>query len=260
MGTVWWLGVVQGLTEFLPVSSSGHLMVLRALWGWGPPGLVWEAWLHGGTLIAVIAGYRREIGEMLQGLVHGRRRDWAEVERIAVATLPALLVGGGLSAQLSALSLPGAVVGGWLATTVLIWATPGAGGRSGRIADLTWPATLIIGGFQALALWPGLSRSGSTLFAGRRAGLSPAEAARLSFWMAIPTVLGAILLTLIEDPLGFGRISGIWLLGLIVAAVSGIFAIKWVRKLLASPRGYHGFGWYTLTCALILGLALPVGR
>ncbi len=259
MGTVCWLGVVQGLTEFLPVSSSGHLIFLRALWGGGPPGLVLEAWLHGGTLIAVVAGYRRELGKLLRGLVHRRRHDWAEAERIAVATIPALLVGGGLSAQLGALALPWVVVAGWLTTTVLIWATP-AEGRSGRITDLTWTATVIIGCFQALALWPGLSRSGSTLFAARRAGLSAEEAARLSFLMAVPTVLGAIVLSLTEDPLGFGRISGIWVLGLIAAAVSGIFAIKWVQKLLASRRGYHGFGWYTLLCALVAGLVFSVGR
>jgi undecaprenyl-diphosphatase len=257
MGQVWWLGLIQGLTEFLPVSSSGHLIILKHGFGVPVGGLILESWLHGGTLLAVFIAYRRDLKALVIGLGQRRPHALKELARIVIATIPAVVVGLILAEWLGSVVGDLAVVVGWLATTLVIWNTPKAqAAHTGRlIVDLHWREALWIGLAQAAALWPGLSRSGSTIFAGRRLGLSPAEAARLSFWMAIPTVTGAIMLTLIQDPQGLARVSLSWLIGLILAAISGLFAIKWIQRLLARPEGYQWFGWYTLGagCAVLIG-------
>lgn len=256
MGRVWLLGLVQGLTEFLPISSSGHLIILKSWLGLASAGLVLESWLHGGTLIAIVVAYRRSIVRTLGGLVRGNEDDRKVMVRVVIATIPAALVGFGLRTFIQGLDLPLVIAGGWLMTTLVVWATPkpDAGSDWRAIHDLSWGEALGIGAAQAFALWPGLSRSGATICAARRARLAPEEAARLSFWMAIPTIVGAIALTLSTNPQGFHQISLSWLIGLIVAAASGLFAIKWIRLVLARPSGYHGFGWYTLAAALTVTL------
>lgn len=241
------LGVVQGLTEFLPVSSSGHLLLLGP-WLGARDGVALAVWLHGGTLVAVVWGYRRDLGRFLRDLIPGRGEARREGLLILVATLPAVGAGLLLDPIVSRVVSPIWVAAGWLATTLLIWRTPPGEAGSQRIADIGLGAAVGVGIFQAFALWPGLSRSGATLYAARRLGLSPAEAARLSFWMAIPTVLGALVLTLVRHPAA--PVSLTWAAGFGLAAVSGYFAIKWVQLVLLESRRFQRFGWYTLVAAL----------
>ena len=258
---VWWLGIIQGLTEFLPVSSSGHLIILKTWMGEHSLGLMLESWLHGGTLLAIVVAYRRQFKEMMAGLWQGQRVQQREVAMIVAATLPAVVAGFLLSGWVDQLALPVVVALGWMATTLVVWSTPMAASRpvSHEIADLTLWQALAVGVAQAVALWPGFSRSAATILVGRRMGLTPTAAARLSFWMAIPTVTGAIVLTLAQDPGGLGRISGAWLMGLLGAFASGLFAIQWIRKLLASAKGYPRFGYYTLLAALAVILTQWLG-
>ena len=208
-----------------------------------------------------MVAYRRQFKEMVAGLWRGQRVQQREVALIAAATLPALSAGLLLSGWADQLALPVVVALGWMATTVVVWATPTAASRpvTRDVADLTLWQALVVGAAQAVALWPGLSRSATTILAGRRMGLTPTAAARLSFWMAIPTVTGAIVLTLAQDPGGLGRISVAWLLGLVAAFASGLFAIQWIRKLLASAKGYPRFGYYTLLAALAVILTQWLG-
>jgi len=261
MSQVWWLGITQGLTEFLPVSSSGHLIVLKTWMGLTSTGLVLESWLHGGTLVAILVAYRRQMTEFITGLWQKRPESLRELGRLTVATIPAVVLGFGLSDWLGSLAVPLMVAVGWMATTGVVWATPvGHSTLKVRdISDLHLLEALGIGIAQGFALWPGLSRSGTTLWVSRRFGLSPEASARFSFWMAIPTVLGAMTLTLVQDPQGLDRISSSWAVGFILSAVSGLFAIKWIRSLLATSKGYHRFGWYTLLAATAVLVVLWTG-
>lgn len=245
------LGLVQGLSEFLPVSSSGHLIVLRGFFGLVSRGAQWEVALHGGTLLAIFAGYRHDLATVMRGAVQGQSEMRKTVALIAVATIPAAAVGYGLNTWITQWFIPLAAGAGWLATTAALWLTPEAGYGTKRIDELSWEGALFIGAAQSLALWPGLSRSGSTIFVGRVLGLSPAEAARFSFYMAIPVIAGAILLTFVSGtPIGGRCLPGV-AIGVGVAAISGLFAIEWVKHALATTRLWRRFGWYTLILGIV---------
>ncbi len=245
------LGLVQGFSEFLPISSSGHLIVLRWLFRIASQGAEVEVMLHVGTLLAVIVGYRRDLAEMAKGLIHGDVEARHMVSMIIVATLPAVVTGYLLEMWITQWFFPLAVGAGWLMTTAALWLTPPAESGTKQISDIGWRSALIMGLAQSLALWPGLSRSGTTIFSGRVLGLAPIEAARFSFYMAIPIISGASVLTFASgDRMVLGSLWTLGL-GLGVAAISGIFAIKWVKHALATTRLWQQFGWYTLALGLV---------
>lgn len=245
------LGLVQGLSEFLPVSSSGHLVVLRGWFGLQMPGASFEVALHGGTLCAVFIGYRKELGIWLGQWVNRDPEAVKQFWLIVVASLPAAAVGLCLGWWIERLFVPSAVSLGWLVTSVLLWLTPP--GRKGHKATqhLSWTDALQIGLFQALALWPGLSRSGATIFMGRVIGLAPDEAARFSFFLSVPVVSGALALSSVQG-LKWGNLNfSLVVLGMAIAALSGAFAIQWVRKALAQAQSWGRFGLYTAAMAVV---------
>jgi undecaprenyl-diphosphatase len=207
------LGLVQGATEFLPVSSSGHLVLLQWLLGLHRPGVGLEVALHGGTLVALLAVFGQHL-----------RRGWRRLWRpLLWASLPAAAAGLSLRSLASAAFDRPLVVGlGWLATGVgLLWGAARAGG--GRDAASLRPGeALLVGLGQAVALLPGVSRSGAALVAGLAVGLAPREAAVFAFLLAIPSVGGAVLL---ELP-GWRGEGSVWL-GAGVAAFAGVLAMRW---------------------------------
>ena len=227
---VW--GLVQGLTEFLPVSSSGHLRLVPDLFGLRPPDLATSAVLHLGTLIAVLAYYRRDIVWMARDA----RRDPAArrmLALVAVATIPAVVAGATLVEEVErfqessravgvALIVTGTVL---LASRFLVSGARGAG-------DLDIGDSLGIGLAQALALLPGISRAGMVITAGMMRGLSATQAARFGFLMAVPVTLGAgarEALSLADaGPPGPDLVAGT-----LVAAISGYWAISLLIKGLA---------------------------
>lgn len=234
------LGVIQGATEFLPVSSSGHLALAERLLGLRQPGLVLEIGLHFGTLVAVLWTYRGQLwpGHSAQGT-----RLWLW---LAVGTLPAAAVGLVLRGAVDRLfdHMP-AVAAAWCVTgAVLVFAARSSGGSRGlgrmRVADAWW-----IGVCQAAALVPGISRSGATIVCGLYRGLAPEEAARFSFLLSVPAVAGAVVLQAADlgaDGGGMAELPGL-LIGMGVAAVTGVWAIgACVRRLRAgafAPYGYY---------------------
>ncbi len=251
MWRIWLLGAVQGLTEFLPVSSSGHLVVLKYWFDVQSPGASLEIVLHMGTLIAVLVGYRRDIKEWTTGMRRGHRQAWRLLWLVAIATVPAAIIGYGFEATVGQYFIPSAVIAGWLLTSVLLWLTPAPGQRDIRnIHDLSGWEAMAIGCMQALALWPGLSRSGSTIFMGRVLRLSPDDAARLSFYMAVPIIAGAFGLTWLRHP---GVMSGasFTVSGMIISAIAGLIAIKWVKHTLDRSGAWRRFGLYTFGMALL---------
>ncbi len=245
------LGMVQGLSEFLPISSSGHLIILRNFFGLVSQEGQWEVVLHGGTLLAIIAGYRHDLISVMRGAIQGQNSDRKTVALIVTATVPALMVGYSLKMWITQWFIPLGAGAGWLATTAALWMTPHSGYGTREIKDMSWLETFVIGVAQAMALWPGLSRSGSTIFAGRVLGLSPQEAARFSFYMAIPVTVGAMVLTF-SSVSPFANISlSAMAIGVGVAAISGVFAIEWVKRALEATRLWRQFGWYTLILGLV---------
>ena len=222
---VW--GVVQGVTEFLPVSSSGHLRVIPDLFGLEPPDLSTSAVLHLGTLGAVVAYYRRDVAWLVAGL-----RSDPVARRMAamvvVATIPAGIVGLLFAPAIERFQESAPAVGGaLLATGAILLLSRLASTGSGRSEDLTAGDAVIIGLGQALALLPGISRSGMVIAFGMLRGLSPEESGRFGFIIAIPAILGAGLREFID----LGAVSTIsvdLVVATVVAGVCGYWAIRFL--------------------------------
>ncbi len=246
---VW--GLVQGLTEFLPISSSGHLVLVPAFLGLEPPDLATSAFLHLGTLVAVVAYYRRDLARL------GRfRRD--PVSRhvlflLVVGTLPAL-IGVVVEAPLERLQdSPTAVAVALLGTGVVLAASTRLPPRRRRLEDATGGQAVGVGISQAVALIPGVSRSGMTITTGLAAGLAPVEAARFSFLLGVPAIAGAGLLEAVElaEVGGLRPELGV---GLAVAALSGYAAIALLLRALTR----YGLGPFSVYCLVVGVVALVV--
>lgn len=252
------LGVVQGLTEFLPVSSSGHLVIGAELLDFGGQGLAFDIFLHLGTLLAVVIVFYRDIGRMIAALFcYWRNRDDAEMKKfflldlyIVIATLPAVVVGLCWKEKIEALFTSTFIAYCMLVVTgvLMILSRRLAEGRQ----EMNWWRALLVGCAQACAILPGLSRSGSTIFAGMAAGIPREEIARFSFLMSIPAIVGATLLQggeLLVNPPD----SGIWTLlltGIVTSAVAGYLAIQLLLDVIRRNR-LAWFGYYCLIIAAI---------
>jgi undecaprenyl-diphosphatase len=190
------LAVVQGLTEFLPISSSGHLSAIENyLSGFGDGDLEYLVLLHFGTLVAVVAYYRRELWRMARGLTGAgpqaaaaRRLVWLVGAGSVPAALAYLLLGGWVDAAFGSLAAIGA---GFLVTGTLLFATRRAPLAGRAEPQMRWRDALLVGAAQGVALLPGLSRSGSTIAAALFVGLERELAVRYSFLLSIPAILGA---------------------------------------------------------------------
>lgn len=245
------LGAIQGLTEFLPVSSSAHLALAPRFFSFPDPGLTFDIALHLGTLLAVLIYYRETWHRLATGALRSPRgEEMRTLGLLALATLPA--VGAGLLLEHAAEDLfrdPRRIALCLIAFSgVMVWAD-----RRGEKADGVWRGAgatkiVLIGCAQALALMPGVSRSGATMSAALLLGLGRGEAAELSFLMATPIVAGAALLKLRH--LGAADLNGPFCLGLTVSAVVGFAAVGAFIRFL--PKG--GLKPYALY-RVALGLA-----
>jgi len=237
------LGTIQGLTEFLPVSSSGHLVILQDLLGVREEGILFEVTVHLATLFSVLLFYRKRVVELVVGVLRGRPGALRYAGKLALATLPAVLavlaLGDFFEAQLE--SVPVAAGGLWL-TGVILWSTR----RTVDTADASepsWGAALAIGCAQVLAILPGVSRSGTTVAAALALGVAPAAAAEFSFLMSVLAVGGAAARSLPELSEATPEHLRVLLLGGAVALVSGIAAI-WAFLWLLRTHGFHRFAYY----------------
>lgn len=247
---------MQGATEFLPVSSSGHLVLVERLLRLSRPGLALETGLHLGTLAAVALAYPRDVGGLWAGVGDlVRRRGGGRAETLLlllVASLPAAVVGLALAGVVDRLfgSLAAAALG-WCATGVILLATRRLRRGSRMIGGMGGRDAVLIGASQALALIPGVSRSGVTIAAALGCGLAPEEAARFSFLLSLPTVAGAVVLQAIGLAEGGLRADpGLWL-GLPVAAITGFCAIRFCLRGLRGRSGLTPFGWYCLALGAV---------
>jgi len=252
------LGLIQGLTEFLPVSSSGHLVLGERLLGLDPPGVLLEAFLHIGTLGAVLWVFRADIAGLARGLTRrGTIEHRKEIGLIVAGTVPIVVAGllfrSIADAVFSSLSVVG---GGLLFTAAALVAAERLRARTGR-RQLRFADSILVGVAQALALFPGVSRSGATIAAGMSSGIEPAHAARFSFLLSIPALLGAALLNL-WDVAAQGGWSGDWGGIALGTAVAFIIGIAGVHALLAIVR--RSRLWvFSIYCACVGLTALLVG-
>lgn len=238
------LGFVQGATEFLPVSSSGHLVVAQELLDVHIEGVLFEVAVHVATLVSITLVYRERIGKLVAGLVRREREAWQYAGLLVLATLPAAVLGLTFEDRLEALFDDPIVPGvAFLVTGLVLWSSRRAlardpnGHPGARIAFL-------IGIAQAFALVPGISRSGSTVVAALWLGVSPIEAAAFSFLMAIPAIAGAAVLQVpdvMAGPIGIGGVA--LAVGSVAAAVTGVVAIRTFVAMLRR-RSFHQFALY----------------
>lgn len=253
------MAIVQGIAEFLPISSSGHLAILGRLFCLdAETNVILNIVLHAGTLLAIIFYYFRELIKIL------KKYDFDLIWKLVIATIPLGIIG--LIVKFMAwdesifnnLFIPG--IGFLISATVLLW---GQKSKNEKTLDkLTFKQSILIGIAQALAVFPGISRAGSTISAGLKCGLVKADAARFSFLLAIPAIGGVVLvkmfLLLKNAKLTLHSLSISHLaIGFIVAAIVGYFSLRLLLKLLQGGD-FKYFAWYlyflgltTLTWAII---------
>lgn len=237
------LGVVQGLTEFLPVSSSGHLVIVQSLLpGFEQPGVLFDVILHLATATAVIFYLRYEI----------LRINMAYLKYIIVGSIPAGLVGVLFQSLIEDLFLSTFVVGiGLFITAGMNFFTDRA---SARREKMNFIDALIIGVGQAVAIIPGISRSGSTIFAGTSIGVDRKKAAEFSFLLSIPAILGAAVLQLATHS-GSSEVNlGIYVVGFMAAFITGLVSIMVVFRLLTEKR----FTYFAIYCVFAGVVALLI--
>lgn len=227
------LGAVQGITEFLPISSSGHLVLVPWFLHVRDPGLAFDVALHAGTLAAVLFVFWREWRDIVAAAATRRPAGGFAPDmlwKIALASVPAALAGVLLEeAATGALRAP-LIVASTLAGVALLMAVADRASGTGTAATIGWGKALLVGCAQALALVPGVSRSGATMVAGIALGLSRAEAARFSFLLSVPITLGATAfavrhLTRADLTLPFAA-------GIVVSGLTGIWAIRFLLRFL----------------------------
>jgi undecaprenyl-diphosphatase len=249
------LGLVQGLTEFLPVSSSGHLVLVPGMLGWGEPPLGLTVLLHMGTLVALVVYFRHEIVGLVLGML-GRGPDVVISRRVlrflVIGTIPAVIAGlafGGFFED--SFQRPYESCIELFCTACILVATEKFGERAVR-HDLDDGRSAAIGTAQAVAILPGISRSGSTIGTGLLAGLSREEATRFSFLLSIPAIGGAGVLDLARGDL---VISAASLAGTLVSGVVGFASIHYLLRFVRT-HSLNVFAWYLFAFAPLSALVI----
>ena len=286
------LGLVQGLTEFIPVSSSGHLVLIPYFLGIETPGIAFDVALHLGTFAAVVLYFRTDLRHMLAALVGAGDPAFVQRHRrlaalLVLATIPIAVVGLGLRDVFeAAFDSPAAAAGFLLLTGVLLLLGEAARSRRGGITAVAPdpdPAqvaigydpgdhegltldrigirqALVIGFGQCIALFPGVSRSGTTIAAGMSAGLTRPAATRFSFLLALPALVGATVVSAPDLAGGDAMFSTPAIIaGILAAFLSGYLAIRWLLALVARDR-LTGFAWYCFAVGGLSLVAIAAGR
>lgn len=267
------IGIVQGLTEFLPISSSGHLVLVPEIMG-VKSSLAFDTLLHVGTLVAVVTYFWSDIVHMIRSFIssltdipggnfrHGIEED--PFKRLAwmviTGTVPAGLAGVLFKDFFESLFSSIAAVGFFLIVTgLLLWASERISSRIREklpVEKLGVRDSLIIGGAQALAIAPGISRSGATISAGLFLGFERELAARYSFLLSIPAILGAAIIQVKDISAGMDLLGASMIAGFVASAVSGYIAIKFLLKLIRE-RDLYVFAYYCFALGLlILGVSI----
>lgn len=241
------LAVIQGISEFLPISSDGHLVITEALLGHKTGNLALNVALHFGTLLSILVVYRKDILPTL--------RQPRLVAAIAVATVPVVVAGALLGDLFDIAQNYSLAAGlGLLLTAGLLFLTPRIDGGTKTLQQITLTDALIIGLFQAVAPLPGVSRSGSTIVAALLRGVNREAAANFSFYIAVPAVAGATLKILVLDHPQFTQSTAQLAIAIGVTFVVGVLALYSLLRIVAA-RKLIWFAWYVLILAAATILA-----
>jgi undecaprenyl-diphosphatase len=238
------LGVLQGLAEFLPISSSAHLSLAPWVFGWTDPGLAFDVALHLGTLVAVLWYFRREWGRLLLaalGIARRRRLETPEERRVLfliLATIPGAIAGLLVEDYAETVfRAPALTACALIVMGIVLWAVDRAAPVARPLDDMRWTDALLIGTAQVFALIPGVSRSGSTITAARGLRFTREGAAAFSFLMSMPITAAAAVLK-VPDALQSGGITTPLVVGIVSSALSGWLAIAILLRYVAR----HSFG------------------
>jgi len=255
------LALIQAITEFLPVSSSGHLGLIGFLFGWDYQGVSFDLALHFGTLLAVLGYYRRDLVTIATAMLRRDRSEHGRVQRrlgigLALTTIPAIIVGAAMGEETAAaLRVPTLIAVNLIAFGVLLGVADRASGKTRGVLSVSLGEALFIGAAQALALIPGTSRSGVTMTAALFLGLDRHEAARYSFLMGVPITAAACAHGALQAyRSGEAFLWTDFAIGAAVAAIAGVacihFLLHFLRRL-----GLMPFVWYRIALGLaVLGL------
>jgi undecaprenyl-diphosphatase len=259
------LGIIQGLTEFLPVSSSAHLALAPWLFGWQDPGLAFDVALHFGTLITVVWYFRKEWGALIAGavrIIRTRRIDSPTDKRVIlliIATIPGAI--GGLLLEKkaeSAFRAPSLIAINLIVMGIVLWLVDKLSRQERELDAMTKKDATLIGLAQVLALLPGVSRSGATISAARALRLDRQSAAVFSFLMSMPIIAAAVVLKG-PDVLRSGADPLPLIVGVLAAAISSWLAISVLLRYV-SRNSYGIFGLYRIIAGLaVLGLVAARG-
>lgn len=237
------LGLVQGFSEFLPISSSGHLVIGQEVLGVEEAGVIFEVALHVGTLLAVLVFYRRRISGLLLGALERDTAVLAYLAKLAVGTVPAVLAVLFAKDFLEGLFEMPWVTGLALIATGFVLMTTRRSLPRAALDEPGWAAAWWIGCAQAAAIVPGISRSGSTVATALALGVRSEAAAEFSFLMSVAAIAGAALLSLPEAGAIDPALRGTILLGVVVAMLSGLVALALFVRFLRT-RAFHRFAYY----------------
>lgn len=241
------LGIIQGVGEFLPISSSGHLVVIPYILGWDYQGLNFDIALHMGTLLALLIFFWRDWSKIISAGISLKSQHKDEKIQnnllwiILVGSIPAAIAGYFLESLAEhALRNPLFVAIFLAVFGILLWLIDYAMSGKLKIKDMGYTKGFLIGIGQALALFPGVSRSGATITAGLLTGLDRESATRFSFILAVPAVVGAFALSLKSFDAGIFNVS--FLVAIITSAAFGLFSIKFLLRYVNK----HGFAWFAI--------------
>lgn len=258
------LGLLQGFTEFLPVSSSAHLSLAPYLFGWQDPGLAFDVALHFGTLVAVLWFFRKEWAQLIvaaASIVTTRRVDTVEKKRVVfliIATIPGAI--GGLLLEKKAETVfraPALTATALIVVGIILWLVDKVASQERKLDSMTAMEAFLIGCAQVIALIPGVSRSGSTISAARGLRFDRQSAAVFSFLMSMPIIAAAVI---VKGPevLKNGGFGIELLVGVLASAISGWFAISALLRYV-SKHSYGLFAIYRIVLGLVV-LAVVYSR
>ena len=240
------LGIIQGLTEFLPVSSSGHLVLFQKIFGVNVDCLFFDIVVHIGTLCAVLIVYRKSVVEII------KHPFCEKAQKLVFATLPTIIIAI-IFKDFFKSSFDGSLLFvGFLVTAIIMFIADYSCKHNYQYKSLSYTNAIVMGVFQGMAILPGISRSGSTISSAMVQGVRREESAEFSFLMSIPAILGSLVFELFDIGSVTLNISAFALVcGFVFSAISGYFAIKVMLKVIKKAK-FAWFGLYLLLLSIFL--------
>jgi len=255
------LGLVQGFGEFLPISSSAHLIITPWLFHWPDPGLAFDVALHWGTLLAVVVYFWQDIWLIIKGFFSSLSKTSRDIQNniyqklawlLIIASVPGAIIGKLFESQAEhAFRNPLLIAVTLSVMGIVLYIADRVGQKTRNLGHIKWTQALVLGLAQAVAVIPGVSRSGATITAGLFQGFKREDAAKFSFLMSIPIIFGAGLLEVPDLARAGGHAA--LAVGFVSAAVFGFISIKFIMQYI-SHRSFAIFTWYRLALALLIVL------